>query len=157
MSTRKRSLATMVVIAFVLMTSAAYAGPAEVTSGEFDTFAAGGDQGYQIDGKAQMVRTADGKTIVVVNVSGLTPGATYGSHVHAQACGNGDAGSHYRFAEPVPGGALDGHEIWPGPFTANASGKAAGMTVVQATAEASAQSVVIHAPGGAKIGCADLS
>lgn len=32
-----------------------------------------------------MVRTADGKTIVTVDVSGLTAGETHGSHVHEQA------------------------------------------------------------------------
>jgi hypothetical protein len=104
-----------------------------------------------------MIRTASDKTIVVVTVSGLTPGETYGSHVHKQACDNGDAGGHYSFGFAVPGGALDGSEIWPGPFTANAAGRAVGTAVVGAVAGTEAVSVVVHAPGGAKIACADLS
>jgi hypothetical protein len=104
-----------------------------------------------------MIRTASGDTIVVVTASGLTPGETYGSHVHKQTCDNGDAGGHYSFGHVVPGGALDGTEIWPGPFEANAAGHALGRTVVGATAGPTAVSVVVHAPGGAKIACADLS
>lgn len=132
---------------------------ADVTKGSLESFAAGtGQTDYgDIGGKAVMIRTASGKTIVVVTVKGLTPGETYGSHVHKQACGNGDAGGHYSFGFPVPGGASDGSEIWPGPFTANAAGHAVGWTVVGATAGTTAVSVVIHAPGGAKIACADLS
>lgn len=131
---------------------------AEVTKGFLESFAAGsGHTDYgDVDGKATMIRTPSGKTIVVVTARGLTPGETYGSHVHKQACDNGDAGGHYSFGFAVPGGALDGSEIWPGPFTANAAGHAVGWTVVGATAEADAMSVVIHAPGGAKIACADL-
>jgi hypothetical protein len=72
-----------------------------------------------------MVRTGDGKTIVSVQVAGLTPGATYGSHVHNQSCADGNAGGHYSFGHPVVGGAGSGNsEIWPGPFTANAAGHA---------------------------------
>ncbi|MEX0863860.1 MAG: hypothetical protein WD269_03185 [Acidimicrobiia bacterium] len=140
----------------VLLATSASAGGAEVTSGEFEVFAAGIGS-YDVDGRAQMVRTPSGKTIVSVVVSGLAPGAIYGSHVHKQACADGDAGVHYSFGHAVPGGALDGSEIWPGPFTANAAGRAVGWTSVGDIAGEDAVSVVIHAPGGAKIGCADLS
>jgi hypothetical protein len=104
-----------------------------------------------------MIRTASGETIVIMAATGLTPGLTYGSHVHNQACNVGNAGGHYSFGFPVPGGALDGSEIWPGPFTANSGGNALGRTMVGATAGPGAVSVVIHAPGGAKIACADLT
>lgn len=154
---RKKSLAMVIAIALALMAPTANAGGSEVTSGVFETFADGGALGYEISGKAHMVRTASGKTTVMVELSGLTPGATYGSHVHNQQCSNGSAGGHYRFATPVPGGALDGTEIWPGPFTANPAGNATGKATVEATAGADAQSVVVHAPGGQKIACADLS
>ncbi|HUP17875.1 MAG TPA: superoxide dismutase family protein, partial [Acidimicrobiia bacterium] len=97
------------------------------------------------------------KTIVSVNVTGLIPGFTYNAQVHNQACADGTAGGHYRFEEPVAGGALDGFEIWPGPFTANPAGNANGKTTVYATAGDDAVSVVIHAPNGMKIACADLS
>jgi hypothetical protein len=131
---------------------------AEVTKGSLESFAAGtGHADYgDVEGKATMIRTASGETIVVVTASGLTPGETYGSHVHKQACDEGDAGGHFSFGFGVPGGALDGSEIWPGPFTANAAGQAVGRTVVGATAGPTAVAVVIHAPSGAKIACADL-
>lgn len=153
----KKTLAMAIALSVVLMAPTAIAGGAQVTKGSFNTFADGPNLGYEIDGKAQMVRTADGKTLVTVNVTGLSPGATYGSHVHNQACSDNNAGGHYRFDEPVPGGDLDGHEIWPGPFTANAAGNAHGKAVVAATAGPDAVSVVIHAPSGPKIACADLT
>lgn len=144
----------------VLMAAPLSAVGAQVAKGSFESFAAGtGDADYgDVGGKATMIRTGSGKTIVVVTASGLVPGETYGSHVHKQACDTGDAGGHYSFGFAVPGGALDGSEIWPGPFTANAAGRAIGWTVVEATAGANAVSVVIHAPapGNAKIACADL-
>ena len=137
----------------VLMAAPLSALGAQVTKGSFESFAAGtGDADYgDIEGKATMIRTASGKTIVVVTASGLVPGETYGSHVHEQACDNNAAGGHYIFG--------NGTEIWPGPFTANAAGRVVGWTVVGATAGETAVAVVIHAPassGGAKIACADL-
>lgn len=125
---------------------------AVVTRGEFHAFNVG-DPG--ISGRAQMVRTADGKTIVSIHVEGLGAGLVYGSHVHAQACDNGLAGGHYKF-DPA-GGSTPPNEIWPGPFTANEAGIGNADTIAQGTAGPGAVSVVVHAPGGAKIACADLS
>jgi hypothetical protein len=160
MNTLVKKTGTLAVAAMlvVLMAAPLSASGAQVTKGSFEPFAAGiGDANYgDVDGRARMIRTGSGKTIVEVTVSGLVPGQTYGSHVHNQACDNGDAGGHYSFGFAVRGGALDGSEIWPGPFTANAAGQAVGWTVVGATAGTTAVSVVIHAPGGAKIACADL-
>ncbi len=158
MQTRKRIVIVLVgALAVVLMAVPALAGRAVVTGGNFNTLSGGAGTYDGITGKALMVRTASGKTIVKVNVSGLIPGATYGSHVHNQACADG-GGSHYSFGNAVPGGAADnGSEIWPGPFTANAAGNASTRTTVGATAGAAAVSVVIHSPAGTKIACADLS
>lgn len=161
MSRAKRSIRTLVIAATILMLAAVFASPvsargAEITRGSFAAFADGPDLGYDdVGGRAVMVRSG-GKTIVVVGLRGLTPGATYGSHVHKQACDDGNAGGHYSFGHPVPGGALDGSEIWPGPFKARAGGRAFGWTVVGAVAGADAVSVVVHAPTGEKIACADL-
>lgn len=157
MRTKKTALATMAAIALVLAAPAALANGAQVTRGAFETFADGSALGYAVEGKATMVRTPNGLTKVSVKVSGLTPGSSYGSHVHNQSCDDGNAGGHYRFDTPVPGGGLDGHEIWPGPFVANAAGNGMGKATVHATAGPSAQSVVIHGPTGQKIACADLS
>ena len=124
-----------------------------VTRGDFDEFAA--NTGLDIGGHATMVRTADGRTIVTVHVTGLDAGVTYGSHVHKQACENGLAGTHYQFV-PSTTFVTPPNEIWPGPFTANAAGIANSDTIAEGTAGAAAVSVVVHAPGGTKIACADL-
>lgn len=161
MNSLVKKTGTLAIAAMLVMLTAAplSARGAEVTKGPFQSFAAGADHtDYgDVEGKAIMIRTASGKTIVVVTARGLIPGETYGSHVHKQGCADGDAGGHYSFGFAVPGGGLDGSEIWPGPFKANAAGRALGWTVVGATAGPTAVAVVIHAPGGAKIACADLS
>jgi hypothetical protein len=128
-------------------------GAATVTRGDFSAFAAGA--GLPITGRAQMVRTAAGTTLVTIHVEGLLAGVTYASHVHKQACADGDADGHYRF-DPA-GAATPPNEIWPGPFTANAAGMGNADTIAQGTAGPGAVSVVVHAPGGAKIACADLA
>ena len=124
---------------------------AQVTHGDFAQF---NGYGSTITGRAQMVRTADGKTIVSIHVEGLVPGTTYAAHVHAAACAVGLADGHYRF-DPA-GAAAPPNEIWPGPFTANDAGIGNADTIADGTAGPTAVSVVIHAPGGAKIACADL-
>lgn len=128
------------------------AGGATVTRGDFSAFATGA--GQPIAGAAVMVRTADGKTIVAVHVEGLAAGTTYGSHVHQLPCGTSEADGHYK-NDPA-GPATPPNEIWPG-FTTNAAGIGNGNATVDWTAGAAAVSVVVHAPGGAKIACADLA
>ncbi len=161
---RTTMAASLAVALIVLMAASAGAAPAEVTRGDLETFSAGSGLAYDIDGHATMVRTASGRTIVTLEARGLTPGETYGAHVHKQECRNGDAGGHYQF-DPglglIPGAVLFGgaSEIWPGPFTANAAGHGRGFAMVEATAGADAVSVVVHAPasqGSVKIACADL-
>lgn len=128
------------------------AGGATVTRGEFTAFATG--IGLPISGQAVMVRSADGKTIVSVHVDGLAASTTYGSHVHQLPCGTAEADGHYK-NDPA-GPATPPNEIWPG-FTTNAAGIGNGNATVAWTAGAAAVSVVVHAPGGAKIACADLA
>ena len=127
------------------------AGSATVTRGEFHAF---NGSSLPITGHATMVRTADGRTVVTIQVQGLDSNTEYGSHVHKQACADGLAGTHYRF-DPA-GAGVPPNEIWPGPFTTNAAGAGSGDTIADGTAGSDAVSVVIHAPGGAKIACADL-
>ncbi len=123
----------------------------QVTRGDIHAFN-GADAG--ISGRAQMVRTADGKTIVTIHVEGLAATVTYAAHVHAAPCATGLADGHYRF-DPT-GAASPPNEIWPGPFTTNDAGIGNADTVAEGTAGPTAVSVVIHAPGGTKIACADL-
>ena len=150
---RRTALALVTALGLAAAFAPAAMADATVTRGELQAFAAG--TGLAISGHAQMVRTADGKTVVSIHVEGLTPGWTYASHVHAAACATGDADGHYRF-DPA-GSATPPNEIWPGPFTANGGGIANGFTVAEGTAGSGAVSVVVHAPGGAKIACADLA
>jgi hypothetical protein len=151
----RRGLVAFVVAACLATALApiATAQGARVTRGEFHSFAAGA--GLQLTGHAQMVRTADGRTIVTVHIAGLAPDTTYGSHVHTQACAVGDADGHYRLNPAGP--AAPPNEIWPGPFTTNPAGVGNGNVTVDYTAGPTAVSVVVHAPGGAKIACADLA
>jgi hypothetical protein len=135
----------------IALVPAAAADGAVATRGEIHAFATG--SGLDIAGRAQMVRTGDGKTIVTVHVTGLAADTVYGAHVHQQACGVGDADGHYRFDPAGP--AAPPNEIWPG-FTTNAAGVGNGYVTVDAVAGPTAVAVVIHAPGGAKIACADL-
>lgn len=139
-------------VLLVVLVQPAAADAATVSRGDLHPFAAGA--GLELAGRAQMIRTADGKTIVTVHVTGLSPDTAYGSHVHQQACGFGDADGHYKF-DPA-GAAAPPNEIWLG-FTTNEAGIGNSDTTAYATAGASAVSVVIHAPGSAKIACADLA
>ena len=145
-----RAVLATAVLTFAVV-SGAVAGGAVVTRGSINAFAAG--TGMDLLGHGQMVRTADGKTIVTLHVAGLAPNTTYGAHVHQRACAVGAADGHYKFDPSGP--ATPPNEIWPG-FTTNAAGSGHGMATVDATAGATAVSVVIHAPSGAKIACADL-
>lgn len=149
---RRQAVAAAAGLGLVLSSaSLALAGGAVVTRGDLHEF-----NGYAspIAGRAQMVRTADGTTIVSVHVEGLTAGITYASHVHAAPCATGLADGHYKFDPTGP--ATPPNEIWPGPFTTNAAGIGNARTIADGTAGPAAVSVVIHAPGGAKIACADL-
>ena len=97
-SNHRRRAAGAVLTALALSAAfapSALADGAVVTRGELSAFATGA--GQPITGRAQMVRTPDGRTFVTLHVEGLAPGTTYASHVHKQACADGDADGHYRF------------------------------------------------------------
>lgn len=153
-TTSRRSRFGIALAALALAASlapSALAGGATVTRGNFQAF---NGSTLPITGRAQMIRTADGKTIVTIHVEGLIPGPAYGSHVHLKLCADQNAGVHYRF-DPDGVGAPP-NEIWPGPFTANAAGVGNADTIAVGTAGEAAVSVVVHSPTGAKIACADL-
>ena len=154
----KKAPLLVVLLTLVMLFSlfgAASAQGAQVTKGEFITYASGPSLGYEITGSAQLVRAADGKTLAMVQVKGLTPDTTYGVHVHNDTCSNLTSG-HY---QDVPGGAVDAvNEIWP-TVTSNANGNGSGFAMNDFTARPEAQSIVIHAnpTGGPRIACADLN
>jgi len=133
---------------------------AQVTRGTLHPFAAAitdptlAAEYSDLSGHVQMVRTADGKTIVSVHVIGLLGNVAYPSHVHKAACADGAADGHYKFD---PSGPADSYnEIWMS-FTSGPDGVGNGSAIADRTAGPEAISVVVHAPGGAKIGCADLT
>ncbi|HEU5083472.1 MAG TPA: hypothetical protein VFU14_09050 [Acidimicrobiales bacterium] len=156
----KKTLIASALLAGALVGGTAVAGAADggdagrADHGELVRFAAAP---ASLEGHATMVRTGDGSTIVSLHVSGLEPGATYGAHVHNRPCSTNLGGTHYEHPgfEGGPAGYED--EIWPGPFTTNAAGVGRGRVVVPVTAGPDAVSVVVHAPGGTKIACADLT
>lgn len=139
------------VAAMALGVQGTVAGETIVTNGEFDAFATSSDPA--VTGHATMVRTADGRTIVTVNVRGLAPSTIYGSHVHVRACADTFAGGHYK--HDLAGPASPPNEIWP-EFDTNPGGVGNGSATAPWVARPEARSVVIHGPGGAKIACADL-
>jgi hypothetical protein len=150
----------VVIISLLLLLAAGLpvlADGAQVTQGDFASFASGPSLGYDdLTGRAQMVRTADGRTIVTVHLSGLHPGVSYPAHVHNLPCTVSSGGGHY---QNVVGGPADPvNEIWPG-FTTNAAGVGNGNATNDFTARPEAQSVVVHDPdaGNARIACADLN
>jgi len=129
------------------------AASAQVTSGEFQTFATGLERDYNISGRVQMVRTSDSQTLTTVQAWGLAPGTAYPVHVHNAPCAVNNGGGHY---QDVVGGLVDGvNEIWLG-FTTNASGHGSRLAANDFIARPEAQSVVIHDTDGARIACADL-
>jgi hypothetical protein len=132
----------------------------QVTKGDLKPFAAGA--GQQIGGKAEMIRREKGTTFVSIDVTGLQPGRSYVSHVHKQACENGDADGHFQ-QNGAAAGVTPPNEIWlnGGPFAADAGGKIKVSTEANYKANADALSVVLHdstLPSTAnKVACANLS
>jgi hypothetical protein len=147
-----KALGALMLIGFI---PSSFAGKgAEVTSGDFQTFATGIERSYNISGHASMVRIPSGKTIVSVHVKGLFPDATYPVHVHNQPCDVNNGGGHYQ--NEVDGVVDNVNEIWPG-FTTNASGIGNGDAKNDFIARPEAQSVVVHDTDAARIACADLN
>jgi hypothetical protein len=162
--TRKFALAIGATAAAVALgtafTSTGSSAGAQVTRGPVRAFAAGAS--LDIDGQAQMVRRPSGTTVVELHVGGLVPGGSYASHVHKQACADGDADGHFQQAGSEAG-TTPPNEIWPGdgPWTANAAGNASVRTTAPYVAGPGAVSVVVHdlslASTANKVACADLS
>lgn len=141
--------------------------PHESFHGVFQETATGAGLGYDISGSAKMT-VGDDSTAVKVNVAGLDPAKTYGSHLHDGTCATG-GGGHY---QDVEGGAVTPpNELWlsssdnpMGPLVPNPGGVTHGAGSADWAARTdspapvtNALSVVVHEPGGARIACADLT
>lgn len=126
-----------------------------VTSGTFQTLPGGADMGYNIVGRAVMVRTPDW-TSVAVTVRGLDANTVYPAHVHNAPCSNIPAGgSHY---QNEIGGPVDAvNEIWP-IVTTDGFGRGHGQAWHGFGVRRDAMSIVIHYPPNTSIrlACVDL-
>ncbi len=168
---RGRRYITLIGAAFVAASFLAIAGPvsaapAERFHGTFNETAVGQGLGYDIHGSAKMT-VGSNYTAVKVNIAGLDAGTEYTSHLHNKACTEGDplGGGHYR--DNPQGGDTPPNELWltnhGEKLVANNGGVAHGSGSEGWAARTSspslstnARSVIVHAPGGARIACADL-
>lgn len=150
----------------VFTATAAGATPRSTLHGTFHETATGAAPGlgYDIHGSAKMTLAADG-TAVKVNVAGLDPTKTYGSHLHNGSCADGGGGHYQDVVGATPDLVIPPNELWVTTsgtvLESNKGGVAHGAgtaTWVARTSstETNARSVVIHEPGGARIACADL-
>ena len=130
----------------------------DITHGHVETLPGGAELGYQIRGRAKMVRShVDvGTTTVVIRVRGLEANTSYPAHVHNQPCSaTPPGGSHYQH---VVGGPVDAvNEIWPTVVTDD-RGHGLGVALHGERARADARSIVIHYPPNTSIrlACVDL-
>jgi hypothetical protein len=123
-----------------------------------------------ITGTAQAVESGTGKMQLQLNVSGLPPSRTFGSHLHKLACEDTMAGGHYQHT-PAPAGMANDpmygnatNEAWLD-FTTDAGGKASATAKVDWVPEAAAaKSIVVHAMmtgsggvAGAKLACLPMA
>jgi superoxide dismutase, Cu-Zn family len=130
--------------------------PVEISSGEFETLPGGSAMGYDIDGRAVMIRLPH-RTLVAVHVRGLDPDTTYPAHVHNAPCSNTPpGGGHYQH---TVGGPVDPvNEIWP-TVTTNRHGRGHGLAAHDHRARPDAQSIIIHYPPdtSVRLACVDLT
>jgi hypothetical protein len=151
----------------------ATAGIDRVSSGSLSALPAAAEHEPGIAGEVHAVRSADGRTQVSIQVSGLRPGLRYGVHLHNAPCSAANpGGGHYKHDHA--GITQPPNELWPSSdprnalvgIEANAAGRARGHGVAEWTARTEAQAVVVHAAigepgggtpaGGPKLACADL-
>ena len=130
----------------------------EVTSGTIEALPGAATVGLEPAGHVHMVRlpAQEGRTLVVVHVTGLAPDTTYPVHVHNGPCsGTPAGGGHYQH---TVGGAVDAvNEIWPVVGT-NAEGVGLGIATHDHFARGDARSLIIHYPQNTsiRVACADL-
>ncbi len=124
----------------------------------YESIAGGGFRpfdGYEARGRAHLVRTLEGQTVVELHIEGLDPDTDYPTHLHRFPCEVMDGGGHYQIE---PGGPVDDvNEIWPA-FTSDADGVGQASLTVDHRVRGDAQAVVVHDPnaGNARLACASL-
>lgn len=162
MTIRRSTAAVLTVAAGIMLTaapatvSADHAHPVEISTGEFETLPGGIEKGYDIEGRAVMVRLPQ-RTLVAVLVHGLDADTTYPAHVHNAPCSSTPpGGGHYQHQIGGPVDAVN--EIWP-IVTTNRRGWGLGHATHAHRARADAQSIVIHYPPdtSVRLACVDLT
>jgi hypothetical protein len=129
--------------------------------GRFSETADGQAVGYDIHGVAGM-RVGHRGTVVWVVLTGLDPAKDYGSHLHNGSCASG-GGGHY---QDVEGGAVTPpNELWVTTSGTIVESNRHGVAFASGSASwtarttgpmTTAQSVIVHEPGGVRIACANL-
>lgn len=127
----------------------------EVTRGAFQTLPGGAALGYEVRGRAVMIRFGRA-TVVSLHVRGLDARTTYPVHVHNAPCSaTPPGGSHYQHEVGGPVDAIN--EIWPA-VTTRRTGAGFGFATHGHRARADAQAIVIHNPldTSIRLACLDL-
>lgn len=126
-----------------------------VTEGQLQRLETTDDAGVpELEGEASMSRSLDGTTTIELSLEGLAPETDYGVHVHDMPCWLNSGGGHYKVDESVSA-VVEENEIWLN-VTSNDDGEAERTVTTLYVPRAEAQSLVVHAPGGARLGCIDL-
>lgn len=114
-------------------------------------------QDQAISGTASLTVTASGTT-ATLNLTGLTDGIEYGSHVHAEPCEVGQGGGHYKL-DPTVVEVIEANEVWPA-ITRGVGGAATATITTTHRVRGDAQSIVLHRTvtpdSKPKIVCANL-
>lgn len=157
---RVATMAAVVSLTFAVAAGAqASAEGGDSLRGELEPIAAHTDR--DIDGHATLTRTGDGRTHLSLQATGLEPGASYHSHLHAGPCA--EHGPHYQHD---PDGADEPpNELWPSSdphdptagLQANPAGNTSGRGTAPWRARDEALSVFLHDHDGTRVACADLS
>lgn len=160
---------TLAATSLLLTAAPAGAGEHQNLHGTFTETATGAGLLYDITGSAKLTVGADWTT-AKVNIAGLDPSKTYGSHVHNGTCASG-GGGHYQdvvsttLVTPPNELWLSSSEDPRGRLEPNRGGVAHGRGAaawaarLTSTTQTNARSIVVHEPvdGGPRIACADLS
>jgi len=107
-----------------------------------------------LTGSAVMARKLTGVTTISVVASGLVPDAPYVAHLHDLPCEVAQGGGHYK-RDPDAATTNVTNEVWFA-LVADADGAAYDSTWTDHVTSADAASLVLHAEGGARVGCFDL-
>lgn len=111
--------------------------------------------GMALSGTASLTRKVSGVTEVSVTMTGLAPKTTYMAHVHDLPCSSTPpGGGHFKFDKAITE-VIETNELWL-TLVSDSQGDAGDLTWSANVADASAQSVVVHAGDGSRLACFDL-